>query len=70
MCDCELSDLKECNGPGNYSWDFDAYGSQAIVAVHDGMYSEVEPDDPGVECGSINIGKEAIVQCGNMMIPM
>jgi hypothetical protein len=34
------------------------------------MNTEVEPDDPGVECGSINVGKETIVQCGNMMIPM
>jgi hypothetical protein len=35
MCDCELSDLKECNGSGNCSWDFDAYGSQAIVAENE-----------------------------------
>jgi len=68
--DQELCDLGGGEALGEPSGQSDAASGQEVVGVHHGMHREVQPNNPGVEGGLVNVGHETVVEGGNMVVPM
>ena len=69
MSDYELQDLEEGDRLGYHRRNPDSASGKEVIEVHDGVDSEVQPDNPGIEGRSIDIRKNSIVEGRHMMVP-
>lgn len=69
MSDDELEDLEEGDRLGYYRGNSDSAGREEVVEVHDGVDTKVQPDDPSVEGGSVDVGEDSVVEGRHMVIP-